>query len=451
MRQKKGMMSMSRIDRLSPEQEARFGEFVEKWTNIGLCTEPANRRTAEAAISAMYRYGGLNPPQRVVWCGSPLSLILVRDSVRASVWASVRDSVVASVRDSVLDSVLDSVRASVEDSVRASVWASVRDSVRASVRASVVASVRDSVEDSVWDSVRDSVRASVRASVRDSVRASVRASVRDSVEASVWDSVRDSVRASVRDSVEASVWDSVRDSVRASVRASVEDSVEASVWDSVRDSVVGQHEASWLCFYDYFREVCGLTAETDPVIGLMALARSAGWCLPYRAMCLVAERHSAVHRDNQGRLHAETGPALAYPDGWEIWAWHGVRVPQEVIERPQELEVKAALNQSNVEVRRVMLTRIGPERLQAELPAKALDEDIDGRGAPRKLFQLGDIRDRSFVGYTCPSTGRVYPAQPVPPEVRTCAEAVAWRFGALDIDGNGRITKQFDYMPQIEG
>ena len=335
MRQKKGMMSMSRIDRLSPEQEARFGEFVEKWTNIGLCTEPANRRTAEAAISAMYRYGGLNPPQRVVWCGSPLSLILVRDSVR--------------------------------------------------------------------------------------------------------------------DSVVASVWDSVWASVRASVEASVRDSVEASVRASVRDSVVGQHEASWLCFYDYFREVCGLTAETDPVIGLMALARSAGWCLPYRAMCLVAERHSAVHRDNQGRLHAETGPALAYPDGWEIWAWHGVRVPQEVIERPQELEVKAALNQSNVEVRRVMLTRIGPERLQAELPAKALDEDIDGRGAPRKLFQLGDIRDRSFVGYTCPSTGRVYPAQPVPPEVRTCAEAVAWRFGALDIDGNGRITKQFDYMPQIEG
>jgi hypothetical protein len=80
-------------------------------------------------------------------------------------------------------------------------WDSVRDSVRASVWASV--------GDSVWGSVRDSVWGSVGDSVGDSVWDSVRVSVGDSVEDSVWDSVRTSVWGSVGDSVRASVGGSV--------------------------------------------------------------------------------------------------------------------------------------------------------------------------------------------------------------------------------------------------
>ncbi len=423
------MKTRKRIERLTAAQTARFGEYVERWTAIGLSTEPADRPTAEAAIATMYRCGGLEPPQHIVWCKSPLSMLLTaavlrrRDSVRATVRATVRDSV--------------------EDSVGASVGASVRASVRDSVGASVGASVRDSVGASVGATVRDSVRDSVE----DSVGASVGASVWDSVWDSVRDSVWDSVGASVRDSVGATVRDSVEDSVGASVGASVRASVEDSVWDSVW----GQHEAYWLAFYAYFREVCGIEEETKQLDGLLALSKSAGWALPYRDICFVSERHTTLLRDERGRLHAEDGPAVRYPDGWAVWAWHGVRVPQEVIEQPETLSVTAALGEPNTEVRRVMLTRIGADRLSAELPAGVIDSDVDGRGMPRRLFTLGDITDRRFIAYTCPSTGREYPAQPVPPQVDTCAEAVAWRFGALDINEFGNKTKQFDYTPSVEG
>ncbi len=415
------MKTRKRIERLTAAQTARFGEYVERWTAIGLSTEPADRPTAEAAIATMYRCGGLEPPQHIVWCKSPLSMLLTAAVLRR------RDSVRASLRDSV------------EDSVRASV----RDSVEDSVGASVGATVRDSVEDSVRASVRDSVGATVGASVG--------ATVRDSVGATVRDSVEDSVGATVRDSV----WDSVEDSVEDSVRASVWDSVGASVGDSVGDSVWdsvwGQHEAYWLAFYAYFREVCGIEEETKQLDGLLALSKSAGWALPYRDICFVSERHTTLLRDERGRLHAEDGPAVRYPDGWAVWAWHGVRVPQEVIEQPETLSVTAALGEPNTEVRRVMLTRIGADRLSAELPAGVIDSDVDGRGMPRRLFTLGDITDRRFIAYTCPSTGREYPAQPVPPQVDTCAEAVAWRFGALDINEFGNKTKQFDYTPSVEG
>ncbi|WP_294129627.1 DUF6745 domain-containing protein, partial [Sphingomonas sp.] len=269
------------------------------------------------------------------------------DSVGANVMANVRDSVMASVWDSVWDSV--------RDSVRDSVWDSVRNSVRDSVGANVMANVRDSVMASVWDSVWDSVRDSVRDSVWDSVMANVMANVRNSV----------------RDSVRDSVWDSVMANVMANVRDSVRDSVMASVWDSV----FGQHEAGWLSSYDFFSEVCGLRKETQKLSGLLALSQSAGWVLPHRHICLASERHCVLERDKQGRLHSVSGPAVAYPDGWAIYALHGVRVPEWIITRPQEITIEKIGAEKNVEIRRVMIERYGEERYIVDSGMKPVAHD----------------------------------------------------------------------------
>src|SRR3990167_9893640 len=152
------------IDKLTPDHEAKFSEYIEKWIKIGLCTDPADRPTAEKAIVESYKLAGLDPPKKIVWCGSPLSMGIARDVIleNNSVWNSVGNSV------------WNSVRISVWDSVENSVWNSVRNSVWNSVRISVW----DSVENSVWNSVRNSVWNSVRISVW------------DSVENSVWNSVR---------------------------------------------------------------------------------------------------------------------------------------------------------------------------------------------------------------------------------------------------------------------
>ena len=114
-----------KLERLTPEQESRMAEWREKWTAIGLSTEPANRSEAERGIKLAYAAANLAEP-RIVWCDSPMSQGITRavvldliknkkfgDSVWASVWASVWDSVRDSVRASVRDSVWDSIRDSV--------------------------------------------------------------------------------------------------------------------------------------------------------------------------------------------------------------------------------------------------------------------------------------------------------------------------------------------------
>jgi len=342
----------------------------------------------------------------------------VRDSVYASVYASVDASVDAAVRDSVNAAVRASVRASVHDSVRASigdsVYTSVYTSVDNSVDASVNAAVRDSVNDSVSAAVRASVGDSVRDSVRASVHASVRASVHASVDASVDAAVRDSVNAAVRDSVHASVYASVdaavRDSVYASVRASVHDSVDADpdVLAAYRETLgstwwrylggqfwVGYGWGWWTSpsMLSYLRDVCGLDlGDRQPITNaVITLGESSCWVWPHRDFVMLCERPKIVARDDRGRLHREDGPAAEWGDGWGVYAWHGVRVPADIILHPENITAERIAAEQNAEVRRVLLERFAllhADDFAEALGAKVLDADLDQYERPRRLLSI---------------------------------------------------------------
>ena len=281
---------MQRIEKLTQSQIDRFPEWVDKWTRIGLCTDPADRARAEQAICLSYQLGWKDPPQKIVWLGSPLGNSLAR--------------YILGIKENGISS-----------SVRTHVWAGVRDSVRASV----------------WDIV--------------------------------WAGVQNSVWAGVQHSVWAGVQASVRDIVRTSMRA------------SMGNSIYGQHESGWLSFYSFFREICGLQEQTQKLVGLLELAQSCGWILPHENICFASERHNILNRDAQGRLHSTSGPALMYPDGFGIWAVHGVRLPEYVIERPQEITCAKIQKEDNAEIRRVMLDQYGIPRYIHDVGATEMARD----------------------------------------------------------------------------
>jgi hypothetical protein len=206
-------------------------------------------------------------------------------------------------------------------------------------------------------------------------------------------------------------------------------SVRDSVWDSLGDSVYGQHDAHWLGFYEYFRDICGLATETDKLAGLIRLAKSAGWVIPHKNICWVSERHNILERDDRGRLHNLTGPAVAYPDGWSIYAVHGVRVPEYVIMSPETITVENIDSEQNAEVRRVMVDRYGADRYLVDSNAVEVHQDDWGilyrKDIPDdeplmmvKVVNSTPEPDGSFKDYFLR----------VPPTVNTALEAVAWTF-----------------------
>jgi hypothetical protein len=317
------------ITELTPGQQAALDQWHAKWLAVGTCTLRADRPTAEEAITAMYRTIG-QPDPRFVWCDSPATAILAKTVLQQQ------------------DSLGDSLR----DSLRDSLW------------------------DSLGGSLGDSLGGSLRGSLRDSLRGSLGGSLRDSL----WDSLGDSLRGSLRDSLRGSLWGSLR--------------------GSLGDSLRGAHESYWIAYYLFCREVLGVTydpARSEQLDWWADIARSALWWWPHQGTVIISERPTICRlvpgRNGRYQLHATDRPALAFADGYQVYAIGGVRVPEQVVTAPDQITADEWVALPNEEVRRVVIEQRG-ETLLTELAATVVDETVDTLNHPVRLWKT----DRQVAG-----------------------------------------------------
>jgi len=450
---------MLRIDKLTFGQESFLPEYKDRWLKIGLSTsnESLDVRGVKQIIDRVYKEGGLKAPDYIVSLDSPLAGCVgaaMLDQVQVRVRTQVRNQVESQV---VWDQVEAQIRAQVENQVEAQVEAQ----VRAQVRNQVEAQVRNQVESQVWDQVGDQVRNQVEAQVWDQVGDQVRAQVwnqvrelaypgpgeaqvRDQVWNQIGDQVRDQVRDQiwdqvgwnqVRDQVRDQIWDQVGDQVEAQVRDQVGNQVGNQVWNQVQAQVhkcgYGIQDADWLSFYSYILEVLELEQSyCSKLVPLMELSQEVGWWWPFENTVIVTPKPILLKRDEQNRLHCEDGPAIQYPDGWGVWAWHGVRVGKEIIEQPSTITCNMIEAQSNAEIRRVLMQRYGLARYLVDSGAQQISID-----------QYGILYQKNIPGDVPLTMVRVKNSTPeqdgvfkeyflrVPPNTKTALEAVAWTFG----------------------
>ena len=159
----------------------------------------------------------------------------------------------------------------------------------------------------------------------------------------------------------------------------------------------GQLWPAWQSWVSYFLDVAGLDigAELDArARAYIGTAESACWWWPHKDFVMVCERPTHIERDANGRLHNPSGPAICWPDGWGLWAIHGVQVPRNVVEDPSSVDVAAIDGERNAEVRRIMVERYGTERFVRDSGAKVIHEEtVDG--LPAKLYRR-DFQDGSW-------------------------------------------------------
>ena len=198
-----------------------------------------------------------------------------------------------------------------------------------------------------------------------------------------------------------------------------------------------------------WRPLEGRAQREAAIDNRLELARSAGpwWALD--DVAIVSERPLVNRTDDQGRPHAGDGPALAWGDGFEIYAWHGVIVDRSVVMEPERITAAAIDEERNVERRRVLIERFGPERLVREGGAVLIHEDETGR-LWRREVDAGEPpwrrRDEPIVLVEVinstpepDGTRRTYFLR-VPPITLTARQGVAWTFGLGDVD----------YRPSVE-
>ena len=197
--------------------------------------------------------------------------------------------------------------------------------------------------------------------------------------------------------------------------------------DEIFSSMIyGAHDAFWLSFYDYMRNVVGLEC-CEPLTGLIELSKHCGWLNVYEDVVVFQDRPELIKFDPENRLHCDTGPAIRYSDGFSVYAWHGVRVPGEWIEKKEDMDVSIALTWQNIEQRRCAAEIIGWKNVLQKLNPIVVNEDDDPEVGTLLEVDLPDSGKEKFLRVMC-GTKREF-VLPVPPTMETALEAQAWTYG----------------------
>ena len=330
----------------------------------------------------------------------------VRGQISGQVSEQVGDQVANQVRAHVLDQVLNEVRGKVGgqvlDQVRGKAWYQVRNPVKGKVGRQVL--------DKVLDQVRDQIRQQVKEQVSDQVLEQVAGQVVEQVEGQVRGHISNQVRGQVYSQISGQVREQVWDQVWDQVWYQVENADIEKTWKDIRFNIYhGSHDATWLSFYNYFQEVCGLEC-TKPLDGLFETAMHCGWILPFKNAAIICAKPNVIKFDSQNRLHCDSGPALSYNDGFGVFAWHGTRVASWVITNPELITIDKIFVEENAEIRRILMERYGLRKFGHDLITSgkaSLIHEEEVWGEPVRYYKYNDKGAR--LGFVHVINGTVEP------------------------------------------
>ncbi len=160
------------------------------------------------------------------------------------------------------------------------------------------------------------------------------------------------------------------------------------------------------------------------------LVKECGWIFAFEKFCIVCDRPRILSFDNEYRLHAEGSPAIQFADGYSLYAYHGVRLPEKYGKlHPQQWQAKWLLEEENAELRRVLIQVIGYYRISQELAVAELD--CFREYTLLKIDTEVDIEPIYLLKMSCPSTGFTHLLR-VPPDMKSAREAIAWVNWGID-------------------
>ncbi|KAF0093626.1 MAG: hypothetical protein E1N59_2614 [Puniceicoccaceae bacterium 5H] len=192
---------------------------------------------------------------------------------------------------------------------------------------------------------------------------------------------------------------------------------------------MGAHELAQL---EAAEAVLGASAHFWTILPLRQIARVCTMYWLFDDVALAAQLPRKVSLDAQGQPHCEDGPAVAFADGWKLWAWHGVRVPRLAIVAPELLTLRDVAREPDPDARRVMLQRMGhtdDQGMMADL--RLIDETRHGRLYQRDTTEIDWKREAGAFSLFLQQTDSIDPAQrnylaPVPSSCKGVDDALLW-------------------------
>ena len=188
------------------------------------------------------------------------------------------------------------------------------------------------------------------------------------------------------------------------------------------------HWVGWCGHYEVFSKYIPETIKL--LNGFFRALESGGWIFLFENMVVCTNRPKELHLDDRGRLHNSNTAALSYREGFKVYAWHGVRVPEWVIKTPHLITAQIIQEEKNQEIKRCMIEIVGGERFVRELGASKIHEDRFGELYHKVIDPaLPAIAYAKLINSTPEPDGsnKIYWLR-VDPQSKTCREAVGRSF-----------------------
>lgn len=192
----------------------------------------------------------------------------------------------------------------------------------------------------------------------------------------------------------------------------------------------------WVAYYDFFTRIGVINNELfnrfkDLIdIGIYDM-------IQLNELCVVSELPTKIQKRGRN-LHGQSSPAIEFADGFKLWYWNGIRVNQQLIEKPETITRADILAQNNAEIRRCYMEKLTAKTYYDILTdgkgLNMLDSTFDEQGNIMRLYETKESDDLTrekvqFLECICPSTRDVYNIYPPSQKAKTAWEAKYDTFG----------------------
>jgi hypothetical protein len=379
------MKEIFMINSLTKKQISKFPIYVDKWIKIGLSTEQISFDDTKNIVDNFYK-------NVLLYKNEPL--IIIMDSPLSAWYATLF----------MFYCINNQVRNQVENQVSNQVSNQVWNQVRNQVSNQVWNQVRNQVSNQVWNQVSNQVENQVENQVSNQVNNQVSNQVNNQV----WNQVNNQV------------WNQVRNQVS----NQVSNQVNNQVWNQVENFIYPYTDnnfmSSYFAYIEYMQKE--LNVEQPPTFEIYKETTKLGLMYCFPEYCVVSKKPTEIHMKN-GILHNENGPAIKYND-LDIYSLNGVNVSKEIVTTSwNKLDSKLILKESNAEVRREIVRKIGIEKICKDLNANVIDKKYNYE---LLLLDINDNNPRPYLKMKNPSIG-VYHIEGVGANCKTVEDALLFR------------------------
>lgn len=190
----------------------------------------------------------------------------------------------------------------------------------------------------------------------------------------------------------------------------------------------GMRAIQWCSYYDFFREIGVLKCKDFERYREFIFGSGVSMSIYEASIAIVCPNPSYAMLNDNFQLHCPDGPSISWEDGYKLYFLNGVRVSEVFFMPDHEIDPILLLKEKNAEARREIIRRLGIEKVIQSLGT----EVIDRRGDYELLtLDIPGMKNRpTYLKMLNPSV-KVWHIEGVPPHIKTCEEALAWRDSEL--------------------